>query len=163
MPSKSLGTRPTRRSKGKGRGKKSTAEEPVDEPVVDNVESVEDNVIDAVLPGPEPEEHEDLEEHDEHEEQAQNSGEDTDTISVTSAIIPKNKAKRMKVVSNFTPQEENSMIVWSEVHHVLYNKKLVSYKNTAEKERLWMDKAAAIDKGVVMLKTWYTSLHTLYS
>ena len=63
MPPKSLGTRPSRGSKGKGRGKKSTAEEPVDETVVDNV----DDSVEA-------------------------------------------KAKQMKVVFDFTLEDENTMV-----------------------------------------------------
>ena len=97
---------------------------------------------------------------EQHEEQAHNSGEDTNTISVTSTIIPKNKAKWMKVECDFTPEDENTMVDCLELHPVLYNKKLVSYKDTAKKEWLWTDKVAEMEKEVVMLKTCYTSLRT---
>ena len=67
----------------------------------------------------------------------------------------------MKVVCDFTPEDKNTMVDWLEVHPVHYNKKLVSYKNTAKKERLWLDKAAEMDKEVVTLDLVYMSADPL--
>lgn len=54
------------------------------------------------------------------------------------------------------------MVEWLEDHPVLYNKKLNSYKDTAKKERLGLEKAAELGKPVLVLKTWYTSLRSRY-
>ncbi|XP_041354914.1 uncharacterized protein LOC121372581 [Gigantopelta aegis] len=82
---------------------------------------------------------------------------DTDRSSVASQ-----KTKKAKVVTDLTTEEEESMVEWLEAYPILYNKKLQAYKDTAKKERLWMEKATEMGKSVLVLKTWYTSLRSRF-
>ncbi|XP_050711228.1 uncharacterized protein LOC126995584 [Eriocheir sinensis] len=72
------------------------------------------------------------------------------------------KSKKVKVQTDLSPEQEQIMVEWLEDHPILYNKKLSSYKDTAKKERLWLEKAAELGKPVLVLKTWYTSLRSRY-
>ena len=70
---------------------------------------------------------------------------DVGSVASTSAIASQNKnAKKLKVVSDLSPEEEQSMVEWSEAHPIMYNKKLTSYKETTKKERMWMEKAVVV-------------------
>ena len=79
-----------------------------------------------------------------------NSDNDTDVGSVasTSASASQNKnTKKLKVVGNLSPEEEQSMVEWLEAHLIIYNKKSTSYKETTKKKRkkkMWIEKTVLI-------------------
>ena len=63
------------------------------------------------------------------ETEPHDSDNDTDVGSVASASasVSQNKnAKKLKVVSDLSPEEEQSMVEWLEAHSISYNKKLTS-------------------------------------
>jgi len=76
------------------------------------------------------------------------SGDDTDHGSVVSVT----GKKRVNVVTELSREDEHQMVEWLEEHPIFYNKKMTSYKDTAKKEMMWMEKAAEMGKPVGVLK-----------
>ena len=73
---------------------------------------------------------------------------DTDHGSVVSAI----GKKKVKDVAELSREEQQQMVERLEEHPIFYNKKMTSYKDTAKKEMMWMEKAAEMGKPVGVLK-----------
>lgn len=70
--------------------------------------------------------------------------------------------RAMKLFADLKPEEEQSMVEWLTKNPLVYNKKLVAYKDITRKERLWKDKATELQKPVKLLKLWYTSVRSRY-
>lgn len=54
-------------------------------------------------------------------------------------------AKKVKVVSSLTDDQEEAMVEWLVEHPEFYNKKLSQYKNTKSKIALWEAKAQELE------------------
>ena len=97
------------------------------------------------------------------EEQLDNNTEiresDEEVIDVNSES---QKNKKSKVSVDLSKEDEELMVEWLEANPVIYNKKMISYKETAKKERLWLEKATEMGKSVNILKTWYASLRSRF-
>jgi len=74
--------------------------------------------------------------------------------------VASRKTKKIKVVTNLTEEEEQIMVEWLEANPIILNKKLQPYKDSARIDRQWEKKVTEVGKSVVVLKTWYTSLHS---
>jgi len=72
------------------------------------------------------------------------------------------KAKRQKIQTNFTDDEELMLAEWLEAHPYLFNKKLKDYKNADKKNELWSSMAIKLNRDEKMLRVWYKSLRTRY-
>ena len=72
------------------------------------------------------------------------------------------KNKKIKVTTDLTVTEENTVIEWLEMNPIIYNKKLSTYKDTAKKEHMRKTLAENMGRDVSILKTWYSSLRTRY-
>ena len=74
--------------------------------------------------------------------------------------VASRKTKKIKVVTNLTEEEEQTMVEWLEANPIIFNKKLQPYKDSARIDRQWEKKVTEVGKSVVVLKTWYTRLHS---
>ena len=86
-------------------------------------------------------------------------------VSESEVAEPSQKAsnKKVKTHTHLTVEQEEDMIDWLKAHEVLYNKKLVDYKDTKKKTFVWQQQAEQMGVNVDELKIWYTSLRTRFT
>ena len=86
---------------------------------------------------------------------------ESNTDSELSEVEPHDKKKRkIKVSSNLTAEEEDSMVEWLREHPEMYDKRMNQYKNQQRKEALWQQKSDEMGKDINVLKVCYKSLRT---
>ena len=72
------------------------------------------------------------------------------------------EAKKKKMLTALTPEQEEDMVEWLSEHPVLWNKKMKDYKDIQMKDVLWRDQAAKLDKDVSEIQLWYKSLRSRF-
>ena len=55
------------------------------------------------------------------------------------------------------------MVLWLKAHEVLYNKKLMNYKDTKKKAFLWQEQANEMGVNIGELSVWCTRLQTHFT
>jgi hypothetical protein len=71
-------------------------------------------------------------------------------------------AKKKKRLTDLTPEQEQEMVEWLEVHPLLWNKKMFDYKDKGKKEAFWITQADKMGKELEMIMTWYRSIRTRF-
>jgi hypothetical protein len=78
------------------------------------------------------------------------------------AKAKKAASKKKKRLTDLTPVQEQEMVEWLEFHPLLWNKKMMDYKDTGKKEAFWKTQAEKMEKDLEMIMTWYRSIRTRF-
>ena len=75
---------------------------------------------------------------------------------------PVEKRKKKKKPLTLNSEQEEDFINWLKEHPELYDKGKKEYRDVEKKNKLWEDKAAAMEVNVSDLRTWFDSMRTRY-
>ena len=89
------------------------------------------------------------------------SSEATDNYNIQ--LLKKRKRKKAAAV-NLSDAQEEQVVNWlkDEKHDLLYNKRRRDYKDTAKRERAWMELSSSVGVTVPLLKQWFSTQRTVY-
>ena len=75
---------------------------------------------------------------------------------------PAKKKYKKSVPIQLTPEQEEEAVDFLKTHEILYNKRLVDYKNTSKREMVWLELATKVGCDIDVIKKWFESQRTMY-